>query len=79
MQPTLFEMEILEGKNERAGESKIERSYSLPGILPGTSSFTAKGWEGRFYPPGMQSSDFLSYYAKQFATVQVDATLYGCW
>ena len=26
----------------------------------------------------MQSRDFLSYYATQFATVEVDSTFYGC-
>ena len=31
----------------------------------------------RPYPRGMQSRDFLSYYATQFATVEVDSTFYG--
>ena len=77
-QPTLFQMEKLEEATELAGELKIERPYSLPGILLGTSAFTANGWEGSFYPPGMKSRDFLSYYATQFATVEVDSTFYGC-
>jgi hypothetical protein len=47
-----------------------ERTFSLPGILLGTSAFIAAGWEGSFYPRGMQSPDFLSYYATQFATVE---------
>jgi uncharacterized protein YecE (DUF72 family) len=55
-----------------------DRRYSLPGILLGTSAFTAAGWEGSFYPRGMQSGDFLSYYATQFVTVEVDSTFYGC-
>jgi len=76
-QPTLFQMEKLEEAAE-PGEPKIERPYSLPGILLGTSAFTANGWEGSFYPRGMQSRDFLSYYATQFATVEVDSTFYGC-
>jgi uncharacterized protein YecE (DUF72 family) len=63
---------------ELAPEPKIDRPYSLPGILLGTSAFTANGWEGSFYPPGMKSRDFLSYYATQFATVEVDSTFYGC-
>src|SRR6266403_6345963 len=32
----------------------------------------------RPYPRGMQSRDFLSYYATQFSTVEVDSTFYGC-
>jgi hypothetical protein len=27
------------------------------------AELTANGWEGSFYPRGMQSRDFLSYYA----------------
>jgi len=62
-QPTLFEMEMSEKMAEPTSQPKIERPYSLPGILLRTSAFTANGWEGSFYPPGMKSRDFLSYYA----------------
>jgi uncharacterized protein YecE (DUF72 family) len=77
LNPTLFEMEKLE---EAATPNKLaaDRPFSLPGILLGTSAFTANGWEGSFYPRGMQSRDYLSYYATQFATVEVDSTFYGC-
>jgi uncharacterized protein YecE (DUF72 family) len=71
-------MEKLEEAPKLAGELKIERPYSLPGILLGTSAFTADGWQGSFYPPGMKSRDFLSYYASQFQTVEIDSTFYGC-
>ena len=71
-------MEKLEEPAQLAPGQKVERPYSLPGILLGTSAFTAKGWEGSFYPPGIKSRDFLSYYAAQFATVEVDSTFYGC-
>jgi uncharacterized protein YecE (DUF72 family) len=77
-QPTLFQMEKLDRAAEHSPEPKFERPYSLPGILLGTSAFTANGWQGSFYPPGMKSRDFLSYYATQFATVEVDSTFYGC-
>jgi uncharacterized protein YecE (DUF72 family) len=43
----------------------------------GTSSFTKEGWKNSFYPKGMQSRDYLSYYATQFNTVEIDATFYG--
>jgi uncharacterized protein YecE (DUF72 family) len=49
-----------------------------PPILLGTSSFTASGWEGVFYPKGMRSADYLSFYAEHFHTVEVDSTFYGC-
>lgn len=50
----------------------------LPPILLGTSSFTASGWEGSFYPKGLRSSDYLSFYAERFHTVEVDSTFYAC-
>jgi uncharacterized protein YecE (DUF72 family) len=77
-QPTLFQMEKSEEAPGLVSEPRIDHPYSLPGILLGTSAFTANGWEGSFYPPGMKSRDFLSYYATQFATVEVDSTFYGC-
>ena len=43
----------------------------------GTSSFTAEGWEKSFYPPGMPARDYLSYYATQFDTLEIDATFYA--
>jgi hypothetical protein len=69
--PTLFQ---LEKTIELAGMLKLDRPFSAPGILLGTSAFTAAGWEGSFYPRGMQPRDFLSYYATQFGTVEVDST-----
>ncbi len=71
-------MEKLTEAAELAGGPKTERPYSLPGILLGTSSFTASGWEGSFYPKEMRSTDYLAFYATQFATVEVDSTFYGC-
>jgi hypothetical protein len=47
-------MEKLDTAAELAGKLKTERPYSLPGILLGTSAFTATGWEGSLYPRGMQ-------------------------
>jgi uncharacterized protein YecE (DUF72 family) len=45
-------------------------------IYLGTSSFTAKGWQGAFYPNGCKPADYLGYYAAQFGTVEVDSTFY---
>lgn len=47
-----------------------------PLLCLGSSSFTAEGWEKSFYPKGMQSRDYLSYYTTQFNTLEVDATFY---
>jgi uncharacterized protein YecE (DUF72 family) len=48
----------------------------MAGIRIGTSAFTAAGWETAFYPAGMKSTDYLTYYATKFDTVEVDSTFY---
>ncbi len=48
----------------------------MPSLCIGTSAFTAAGWEGSFYPPGMKPADFLSFYATRFNSVEVDSTFY---
>ncbi len=53
-QPTLFQIEKLEKAAELTSQSKIDRPYSLPGILLGTSAFTVTGGPGSFCPAGMQ-------------------------
>ena len=58
--PTLFEMEKLEQAGNLANSLNVERPCSEPGLLLGTSAFTANGWTGAFYPPGMKSHGFLS-------------------
>jgi len=60
-----------------SGGTLLERPYRTAGLLLGTSSFTAAGWHGTFYPKGMKSSDFLTYYASKFKTVEIDSTYYG--
>ena len=75
--PSLFEMDKLEEAGTLANSLQIKRPYSEPGLFLGTSAFTAAGWPGSFYPPGMKSGDYLRYYATQFKTVEIDSTYYG--
>lgn len=42
----------------------------------GTSGWSYKGWRGKFYPENLNSSEFLSYYAKHFNTVEINSTFY---
>jgi uncharacterized protein YecE (DUF72 family) len=70
-------MDKLEVAGQFANSLKVERPYSEPGLLLGTSAFTANGWARAFYPPGMKPRDFLMYYATQFKTVEIDSTYYG--
>lgn len=43
----------------------------------GTCSWTAKGWEEAFYPPGAKAADYIAHYAERFSTVEIDASFYG--
>lgn len=78
-QHTLFEMSKSDAAAVTAIPQLVVRPFDIQGtqILLGTSSFTASGWEGSFYPKGMKSTNYLSYYAKQFPTVEIDSTFYG--
>lgn len=76
-EPTLFEMEKPEVAGRLANSLDTERPYSEPGLLLGTSSFTANGWPGTFYPVGIKPADYLTYYASKFNTVEIDSTYYG--
>lgn len=73
--PTLFDLEKPE--TGVPGEKREDQLAGGERILLGTSSFTAKGWEGTFYPAGMRPPEFLTHYAKRFRTVEVDSTFYG--
>lgn len=43
----------------------------------GTSGWSYKDWKGVFYPDNVPPTDYLSHYAQQFDTVEVDSTFYG--
>jgi hypothetical protein len=75
-QPSLFETGSLEEAAD-LGKLEAERPYSDPNLLLGTSAFTANGWSGTFYPAGMKPTDYLSFYATKFKTVEIDSTYYG--
>jgi uncharacterized protein YecE (DUF72 family) len=60
----------------RHGFAILSRVNHSP-ILLGTSSFTATGWQGSFYPKGLRPIDYLSYYAQHFDTVEIDSTFYA--
>lgn len=42
----------------------------------GTSGFSYAEWKGKFYPTGTKNTDFLSYYASKFDTVEINNTFY---
>jgi uncharacterized protein YecE (DUF72 family) len=46
-------------------------------ILIGTSGFSYEDWRGYFYPPELPKKEMLSFYARHFPTVEVNATYYS--
>ncbi len=45
-------------------------------LLVGTSGWSYRDWEGRFYPPGVRGSERLHYYARHFDAVEINASFY---
>lgn len=43
----------------------------------GTQGWNYDAWVGPFYPAGTRAADFLTVYARAFATVEVDSTFYA--
>ncbi len=76
-EPTLFEIGKLDKAADLISGLNVVRPYSEPNLYLGTSAFTAAGWQGSFYPKGMQPREYLSHYAKTFRTVEIDSTFYG--
>jgi uncharacterized protein YecE (DUF72 family) len=71
--------EVVGGENQTQGmdPARPRLGSSEPGILVGTSAFTAAGWDGTFYPAGTKAAEYLRFYATRFRTVEVDSTFYG--
>jgi uncharacterized protein YecE (DUF72 family) len=45
-------------------------------VLVGTSGYSYKEWKGPFYPKDVPAARFLSFYAGQLATVEINNTFY---
>ena len=45
-------------------------------LFAGSSGFSYPSWRGGFYPEGAKPSDFLSLYAEQLPSVELNATAY---
>ncbi len=42
----------------------------------GTSGWHYPHWQGPFYPPDLAPADWLEYYARHFATVEINSSFY---
>ncbi|MFQ6069902.1 MAG: DUF72 domain-containing protein [Candidatus Aminicenantales bacterium] len=45
-------------------------------LLLGTSGWSYSGWRGIFYPPQLPQREWLSFYAGNFSTVEINMTFY---
>src|SRR5919198_2679617 len=45
-------------------------------VFIGTSGYSYKAWKGRFYPEKLPEAQMLAFYARRFATVEVNNTFY---
>lgn len=45
-------------------------------IYAGTSGYSYKEWRGAFYPEDLPQDEWLSYYARQLPTVEINNTFY---
>jgi len=45
-------------------------------ILIGTSGFSYKDWVGPFYPEKLPKKDWLTFYAREFKTCELNFTYY---
>lgn len=45
-------------------------------IYIGTSGWQYNHWQGKFYPEGLSRSEWLSYYAHTFPTVEINSSFY---
>lgn len=53
---------------------KLDVSALPEPLWVGTSSFSSPDWVGSLYPHGAKPAQFLSHYARQLRTVEIDAT-----
>lgn len=47
-----------------------------PRLWIGTSGWAYDGWRGRLYPQELAKTEWLSYYASQFATTEINSAFY---
>jgi uncharacterized protein YecE (DUF72 family) len=54
-----------------------KRAISAKGTFRvGTSGYSYKEWKGNFYPEKLPDAEMLSFYAKQFTTVEINNSFY---
>lgn len=57
-----------------AKQGKTKQDH--PRYFIGTSGWTYDDWKGLFYPPTLPKTKWFEYYARQFNSVEINATFY---
>jgi uncharacterized protein YecE (DUF72 family) len=57
-------------------KTSTRKTKTTAPILVGTSGFAYKEWKGIFYPPDLPAKKYLSFYAEQFRTTEINNTFY---
>ena len=65
-------MDKLGPAGQAANSLNSDHRHSEPGLLLGTSAFSAADWQGSFYPPGTNPRDFLTYYGTKENRQELD-------
>lgn len=53
-----------------------QKKTAQPSFFVGCAKWGRKDWIGKIYPPGTRESDFLELYAKNFNSIELNATFY---
>ena len=56
--------------------NRLPPNDELPRVYVGCTGWSMKEWIGRVYPNGTKANQFLSYYGKQFNTIELNTTHY---
>ena len=69
-----FSLPLEGARNKRVIDKYATESPSQ--IYIGCAKWGRKDWVGKIYPKGTKDADFLRIYAKQFSTIELNATYY---
>jgi uncharacterized protein YecE (DUF72 family) len=58
------------------GTFLYEKSNEMTNVYIGTSGWSYKHWNGIYYPPGLKTTEWLTYYSRQFAVAEINTSFY---
>ena len=56
--------------------ARCNEGRACPRWFVGTSGWQYRHWQGVFYPPGLKSAGWLSFYIRHFSTLELNVTFY---